>query len=92
MSAYRHHPAAGKRYAPPTMKRPALYHARIQAAHQLASGWTMEQATGRYSGYGWLRSFDKSPHRPLAQLRMIEAAIKCDIACREAVQAWRNIE
>lgn len=26
----------------------------------------------------------------LGQLRMIEAAIKCDIACREAVQAWRD--
>lgn len=25
----------------------------------------------------------------LGQLRMIEAAIRCDIACREAVQAWR---
>lgn len=26
----------------------------------------------------------------LGQLRMIEAAIGCDVACREAVQAWRD--
>jgi|GEM_PF-6670953 len=25
----------------------------------------------------------------LGQLRMIEAAIRCDLACREAVAAWR---
>ena len=25
----------------------------------------------------------------LGQLRMIESAIRCDLACREAVQAWR---
>lgn len=27
---------------------------------------------------------------PLARLRMIEAAINCDLACRSAVQAWRR--
>ena len=27
--------------------------------------------------------------RPLARLRMIEAAIRCDVACRDAVQAWK---
>lgn len=26
---------------------------------------------------------------PLAQLRMIESAINCDLACRDALQAWR---
>ena len=29
--------------------------------------------------------------RPLAQLRMIEAAIRCDVAARTAVQAWRSV-
>lgn len=28
--------------------------------------------------------------RPLAQLRMIEAAIGCDVTCRAAVATWRN--
>jgi hypothetical protein len=90
MSAYRHHPAAGKRHAPASLDRPSLYFARIRAAHCLASGWTREQATGRLSEYGFLRSLDKSRAHPLAQLRMIEAAIRCDVACRDAVQAWRR--
>ena len=33
----------------------------------------------------------QSAMRPvLGQLRMIEAAIGCDLACRSAVQAWRQ--
>jgi hypothetical protein len=32
----------------------------------------MEQATGRYSEYGWVRSLDKSPARPLATLLAVE--------------------
>lgn len=28
---------------------------------------------------------------PLAQLRMVESAIRCDVACREALQAWRCV-
>lgn len=28
--------------------------------------------------------------RVLGQLRMVEAAIRCDVACREAVQAFRR--
>lgn len=34
----------------------------------------------------------RHPFRPvLAQLRMVEAAIRCDVMCREAVQAWREV-
>lgn len=39
--------------------------------------------------YGWMRKRALSGS-PLAQLRMIEAAIGCDVACRDAVQAWRG--
>lgn len=28
--------------------------------------------------------------RPLARLRMVEAAIRCDVAQRAAVRAWRH--
>lgn len=55
-----------------------IYYARKKAARCLASGWTMEQATGRYSEYGWLRSFDKSPRRPLATLVLREIEVDVD--------------
>lgn len=38
--------------------------------------------------YGKHREVSRRP--TLGQIRMVEAAIRCDVACREAVQAWRN--
>ena len=40
--------------------------------------------------YGWMRKRALSGS-PLAQLRMIEAAIGCDLDCRAAVRAWRAV-
>ena len=40
--------------------------------------------------YGWMRKRALSGS-PLAQLRMIEAAIGCDLECRAAVRAWRAV-
>lgn len=54
----------------------SLYYPRLKAARCLASGWTMEQATGRCSEYGWARQFDKSPRRPLASLAAAERAVR----------------
>lgn len=47
--------------------------------------------TRRYRGpwYAKARAKALSGH-PLAQLRMIESAIRCDVACRDAVRAWRD--
>ena len=33
---------------------------------------------------------DRAMRPTIGQLRMIEAAIGCDVACRAAVQAWRG--
>lgn len=43
---------------------------------------------GRPSAYSYQRRRATAP--VLGQLRMIEAAIGCDLACRDAVQAWRK--
>ena len=39
--------------------------------------------------YGFMRKC--RARRTLARLRMVEAAIACDLACRDAVQAWRAV-
>lgn len=64
----------------PDHNKTPLYYARRQAARRLASGWTMEQATGRCSEYGWVRQFDRSPARPLLVLAMREAELSADRA------------
>lgn len=64
--------AAARASVGPDPGKSSLYYARLKAARCLRSGWTMEQATGRYSEYGWVRSLDKSPARPLATLLAVE--------------------
>lgn len=38
--------------------------------------------------YAWLRQIAMTPRW---QLRLIEAAVGCELAARNAVQAWRNV-
>lgn len=57
------------------------YH-RARFIRQRAAGHEL-----RLTEYGWLLQLAMRP--TIGQLRMVEAAIRCDVACREAVQAWR---
>lgn len=39
--------------------------------------------------YHYMPTRERAMRPVLGQLRMIEAAIRCDVACRGAVTAWR---
>lgn len=52
------------------------------AMRQWGSDW-------RFTEYGWIRKTATNGY-PIARLRMVEAAIGCDVAARVAVAAWRK--
>lgn len=60
----------------------------LKAEREASDDWTRETAAGERRVYDLYRRQAFAP--ALAQLRMVEAAIRCDVACREAVQAWRT--
>lgn len=65
-----------------------------QCIDGLQTIWTDPLLTMAKNRKGYRRAFyprDKArAMRPvLGQLRMIESAIRCDLACRDAVAAWR---
>ena len=65
------------------------YH-RWYAARELRTarreGWE------QHVGCTYYTAKKRATRRPLgiSQLAMIESAIRCDLACRDAVAAWRN--
>lgn len=60
----------------------------LNAEREATDDWTRRSAAGERRVYDLYRSRAFAP--VLGQLRMIEAAIGCYLACRRAVQAWRN--
>lgn len=61
----------------------------LQAKRAATDDWTRETAAGERRVYELQRRRAFAP--VLGQLRMIEAAIRCDLACRDAVAAWRRV-
>lgn len=58
---------------------------RARAAEQMRNFGT----DWRFTEYGFMRQCRNRVPFPLAQLRMVETAIRCDVAMREALAALR---
>lgn len=52
--------------------------------------WRSVRATCAHACRQYQAHREASRRPVLGQLRMIEAAIRCDVACRDAVAAWRQ--
>lgn len=53
------------------------------------SYWRRVSRTCAHAADQYRRHRAATGHPTLGQLRMIEAAIRCEVACRDAAQAWR---
>lgn len=52
--------------------------------------WRSVRRTGQKAAAQYLAHRELVKRRTLGQLRMVEAAIRCDIAAREELTEWRN--
>lgn len=52
--------------------------------------WRSVRRTGQKAAAQYLAHRELVKRRTLVQLRMVEAAIRCDLAAREELTEWRN--